>query len=151
MHYQMQKNSSHKFCTRQNKNSPTKKIPVFYSSYIALMVAAYFLTTKKRLSFKVGPNSPPGIEKSASRRLHFCTCVVIVMWYTCVFCSVHTTTFWALEMAYLFALSRPSEMAEKTARSLLSIISDTVVQREPSCSMAVFAKGVRVSCGSSVV
>ena len=97
------------------------------------------------------PNSPPGIEKSASRRLHFWTCVVIIMWLTCVFCPVHTTTFWALEMAHLFALSRPSEMAEKTAQSLLSIISDTVVQREPSCSMAVFAKGERVSCGSPVV
>jgi hypothetical protein len=41
------------------------------SEYIALIVAAYFFITKNRFSFKVGPNSPPGIEKSAFRRVHF--------------------------------------------------------------------------------
>ena len=88
-----------------------------------------------------------------SRSLYYSWCVLLACCRSPIMQCIHLLvfhTFWALEVACLLALSRPSAMAVNTARSLLSITPDTVVQREPSCSNDVFASGARVSSGSPV-
>lgn len=59
-------------------------------------------------------------------------------------------TLWALDVSRLLTLSRPCCIAVKTALSLVSMIWDTLVQGDPSCSIARCACGANTSVGSPV-
>ena len=94
--------------------------------------STYFLRTKCLLTFMVGPISPPGIEKSVGRIVHF--------W---IFC--------ALDVALLLYLSMPAWMASIMTVSGFLRTSSRVSDFEP-CSLhqsmvswANFDLGSRVS------
>ncbi|KNC21179.1 hypothetical protein FF38_00061 [Lucilia cuprina] len=67
-------------------------IYIGYATYIFSTISAYCLLTTLRFTFKVGPNSPVGMEKSCGKIVNFCT-------------------FWALEMECLLARLMASSMA----------------------------------------
>lgn len=75
------------------------------------------------------PSSPPVMEKSRSRMVHF--------WIR-----------WALELDFLLTALMPSWMAAWTARSLPPAISDTRVALLPSLRQNSTASGVSSSSGS---
>lgn len=52
------------------------------------MTSSYFLATKLRFTFSVGPNSPVGIEKSCGRIVNFC-----------IFCAFDVACLLAREIA----------------------------------------------------
>lgn len=58
--------------------------------------------------------------------------------------------FWALDMAFLFALSMPFWMASKTSLGLFATTSDTLVKLQLKDNSHEITSGVKLSNGSAV-
>lgn len=124
-------------CTSSPQLAASASLSGLWGKWVALLKLFFFFKKgydNQRSSAQAvfplhSPSSPPVMEKSRSRMLHF--------WMR-----------WALEVATLFTALIPSWMALWTARSFPPAISETRVALLPTFRQNSIASGVSSSSGS---